>query len=123
MRLRLFDFDDHVGAGEDIRRGRQHAPAGLLIGRIVEANAETRALLDHDLMAVMDKLAHAAGDEPDAIFVGLNFLRNADQHVFSTSRSRPNISSICDFSTISGGDSARMSPVWRTSKPRSKHLI
>ena len=32
----------------------------------------------------------------------------------------PNIASICVFSTISGGDSAMMSPVARTSKPLSK---
>ncbi len=79
-RLRFLHLDDHLGRGEDgIGVGRD-ARAGPLIGLIVEADAGAGAALDQHLMAVMDDFAHAAGHQPDAIFVRLHFLGNADQH-------------------------------------------
>jgi hypothetical protein len=44
-------------------------------------------------------------------------VRHAYSTAFSTLASLPNISSICAFSTISGGDKAMMSPVTRISRP------
>ena len=56
------------------------------IGCVVEADAGAGAGLDDHLMAVMDELAHAAGHEPDAVFVRLHLLRDADQHGCSVAR-------------------------------------
>ena len=81
VRLRLLHLDDHVGGGEHLRRGRRAiARAGRPIGSSSKPMPAPAPCLDQHLMAVMDQLAHAAGHEPDAVFVGLDLLRNADQH-------------------------------------------
>src|SRR6185312_16080914 len=54
--------------------------ARRLIGAIVKADCRPRAALDHDLVAVMHQLAHAAGHQPDPVFMGLHLFWNADQH-------------------------------------------
>ncbi len=79
--LRLLDLDDHVGGCKHFRgRGDDLRAAALAIGIVVHANALTCVVLDHHLMAVRDRLAHAAGHQPDAIFQYLDFLRDADAH-------------------------------------------
>ncbi len=59
---------------------RQDAGAGRLVGAVVKADPGAGAALDDDLVAVMHQLAHAAGNEPDAVFVGFYLFRDADQH-------------------------------------------
>jgi hypothetical protein len=56
------------------------AGAGRLVGLVVEADAEAGAGLHQHLVAVMDQLAHARWHEPHPVFVGFDFLGNADQH-------------------------------------------
>ena len=57
--------------------------AGLAVGVVVHADALPRVVLDDDLVAVRDHLAHAAGHEADAVFQNLDLLRNADAHANS----------------------------------------
>src|SRR5205085_1971970 len=65
---------------------RQCAPTctdlrpGRFVCAVIKADASTGAGLDHDLVPVMHQFAHAARDEPDAVFVALHLFRHADQH-------------------------------------------
>ncbi len=47
---------------------------------VVHPDALAGIVLDGHLVAVRDGLAHAAGNEPDAVFEDLYFLRDADAH-------------------------------------------
>jgi len=79
-RLRLLDLDDHVGGGEDRFGVRRDLGTGGAIGVVGKADAGSGAALDKDLVAVKHELAHAAGDQPDPVFVRLYFLRDTNQH-------------------------------------------
>src|SRR6185437_14653840 len=122
LRLRLLHLDDELRCREHLVGARRDAAARRLVGGIVEAHAGAGAALDDDAMAAMGQLAHAPRHEADAVFVRLHLLRHADQHqaaTFSTAPSVAKISSIWRRSMTSGGDSAMMSPVERTRRPRS----
>ncbi len=106
---------EHILDGRNLRARRD-------VGVVAEADAGSGAALDDHLVAVMHQLAHAAGDEADAVFVRLHLFRHADQHQaasFKTAPNVPNSSSIWPREMTSGGDSAMMSPVVRMRSPRS----
>ena len=79
-RLRLLDLDDQLGGVEDLLRGREDAGAGGLVLGVVHADAEAGLRLDRDLVSGGDELVHAGRRQPDAVFVDLDFLRDADAH-------------------------------------------
>ena len=79
-RLRLFDFDDEIGALPDLRRGVEDRRAGLRVFLVGERTAFARVSLDQDFMARFAQRGNAAGHEPYACFVVFDFLRNADDH-------------------------------------------
>src|SRR5262249_39181238 len=135
--LRLLHLHDHLRFGEDVGGLGGDLRAGRPVGVVVEADALAGAGLHEHLVAVVDELAHSRRHEAHAVFVGFDFLGYADQHrlrspckgargaslhystVFSTLPSLSNISSMWDFSTMSGGERAMMSPVTRISRPSS----
>ena len=78
--LRLLDLDDHLGRREHIGAARQDFGARGFVDAVVEPNAGAGAGLDNDLVPVMHQLAHAAGYQPDPVFVALYLFRHADQH-------------------------------------------
>jgi hypothetical protein len=47
---------------------------------ISQANACFDIVLDKNLMPMAHKLTHAARGESDAVFLGLDLLRNSDDH-------------------------------------------
>ncbi len=51
--------------------------------QIAGANADAGIGFNNDLVAVGHQLAHAGGHQPDAVFVNLDFLGDADTHVCS----------------------------------------
>ncbi len=78
--LRLLHLDDQRGLGE---HGLGVAPdrgAGLDVLLVAIADADSGAGLDHDLMAAGGQFLDGGGDQPDAIFVNLDFLRDPDAH-------------------------------------------
>ena len=87
--LRLLHLHDHVGLGEDFLRGLDDRGAGLLVVFIGGADAAAGIRLDQDLVAVAHGLADAKGRHADAVFVILDFLRNADEHCRSSVASAP----------------------------------
>jgi hypothetical protein len=78
--LRLLHLHDHVVLGEDGLRIGDDLRPGLLVVGVGEARAETRAGLDRDGVAVGDVFAHRRRRQADAVFVLLDFLRDADAH-------------------------------------------
>ncbi len=88
--LRLLDLDDQLGGAEHRGGGGRDVGADLAIGVVAEADAGAGAALDQDLVAVRDQLARRAGNQADAILVGLDLLGDADQHGLRPSSIRRN---------------------------------
>ena len=84
--LRLLDLDDQLGRGKDLGGAGQDAGAGGLVGPVVKADPGSGPALDDDFVAVMGELAHAAGNQPDPVFVGLHLFGNPDQHRLTSTR-------------------------------------
>jgi hypothetical protein len=85
-RLRLLDLDDHLGLCED-RLGAGDDPGAL--GKVVvvgDGRAEPGALLDDDLVAVVDQLADACRRDGDPVFVGLDLGGDTDPHAVTPTR-------------------------------------
>ena len=137
-RLRFLDLDDHVGAAEDFLGAAHDFRTGTLVHLVGQADGLAAIVLDHHRVAVGHQLASAGGSQADAVFVVLDFPGDADQHFFSpvavevrgkclpaswpyavarrVSARVSKMRSMCDFSTINGGDSAMVSPVTRVSR-------
>ncbi len=80
-RLRFLDLHDHVGLGEDLGGSRDdHGAGGGIVG-VRGADAGARIGLHPDLVALAHGFAHRHGRHADAVFVILDFLRYADEHV------------------------------------------
>ncbi len=85
-RLRLLDLDDQVGRREH-RAGRfDDRRAGRAVGFIARPDAGAGIVLHDDLVAVLDQFTNTGRGQPHAIFVGLDFLWNADLHVPAPAR-------------------------------------
>jgi hypothetical protein len=80
-RLGLLDLDDHLGALEDFRRLGDDRCPGHLVVVIGDADAGPGAGLDQRVMAVGHHLAHVGGRQPHPVFLHLDFLGHADQHM------------------------------------------
>jgi len=79
-RLRLLDLDHHLGALEDFAGARgNHRPGGPELG-VVDADAVAGAALDEDFVSGGHQLAHSRRHHAYAVFVNLDFPRNADAH-------------------------------------------
>ena len=77
---RLFHLHDHLavaphrrGIGSDLR-------TDLCVQVVRETAPKTGSNLDDDTVATGDELLRACGNERDAVFVGFDFLGNADFH-------------------------------------------
>ena len=79
--LRLLDFDDHLDAGKHLAGRGDDLRARLAIGIVVHADALSCIVLDDNVVAVRNRLPHAARHKADAIFQDLDFLRNSDAHL------------------------------------------
>jgi hypothetical protein len=79
-RLRLLDLDDHFGAVEHRLRVGLDDRAGRLVVAVAGADAQARAALDPDLVAVRGELARALGRQPDAVLVVLDLADGTDAH-------------------------------------------
>ncbi|MCY1170954.1 hypothetical protein D9M73_110440 [compost metagenome] len=79
-RLRFLDLHDHVRLREHAGGVGQDRCAGRDIVRIAEIDAETGTGLHDHLMARSGEFSDRGRGEPDAIFVILDFLGNADAH-------------------------------------------
>src|SRR5690606_33085957 len=108
--------------------GRHVDPSRAAAG-LLQQHRTLRQRGDHIVHAVAVPAGLRAGSkiparDPDPVVVDQHFMGSlrAPGHQsisFSTARMQSTISSICPFSTISGGDSAMMSPVVRISTPFS----
>ena len=79
-RLRLFDFDDHVGRGEHgVGIGEDACPDRLIVA-VLSADAEPGPTLHDDVVAVVGQLIRTCRGEPDPSFVGLDLGRNTNNH-------------------------------------------
>src|SRR5207244_2579337 len=76
LALRLLHLDDQLG----FLPGIADARAGLLVGGIRGADAAAGVRLRHHLVAVRHQLAHRGRRQADAVFVGLDLFRDADDH-------------------------------------------
>ena len=83
IRLRLFDLDDHFGAGEYFRRPGDHFRPGLRIFRIRNARSNAGIHLDEYFVSRAGKLFGADRQNADAIFIRFDFLRNSNNHDIS----------------------------------------
>ena len=79
----LLHLDHHVGGGEDLGRRIDDPGAGALVLGVVHTDAGPGAGLDHNLVAVVDRLAHAHGRHADPVLVDLDLLWHADPHPVS----------------------------------------
>ena len=77
--LQLLDLDHQVGA---VRVGgaRNDARASCLVRLVGKADARARGSLDVHRVAGARELFHAGGDQADAVFMVLDFLRHTDEH-------------------------------------------
>ncbi len=66
-------LEDLLGAVDDARAG-----GGVLV--VAQPRTHAGAALDQDLVAVMHQLGDRRGHQPDAVFVILDFLGNANAH-------------------------------------------
>ncbi len=82
-RLRLLDLYDHVDTRKYGLRGRHNGGTGQLVVFIADADTGAGTLLHHHLMSMRSDFAHARWCQADAIFMILDFLRYANQHIVS----------------------------------------
>ena len=77
-------WNDPYTEGEHIRDHLLRAVYDLRshprVGRVFNAGAEARASLDDDLVPSVDQQADAAGNQRDAVFVGLDFFGKSNDH-------------------------------------------
>ena len=83
---RLLDLEHHVDAAVGApgllgRRDDGRARGDVLL--VGDRRADTGAFLDDHVVAVRGQLVHADGRDGHAVLVVLDFLRDADAHVFS----------------------------------------
>ena len=91
--LRRRDLGDHVGVpGAVAERG-----AGLLEQLVRDAGLRAGAGLEHDLVALLDELAHDVGHERDAALALGGLLGDSDLH--------------------EGGNLYERAPIWRQTRP------
>jgi hypothetical protein len=84
--LRLLDLDDHLGARKDLGGiGHQLAPAATVL-RIGQVDRGAGIGLHQHLVAMGRELAHAGRRQADTVFVVLDFLGHADEHVLIIQR-------------------------------------
>ena len=76
----LLDLDDHLGRVENFCGiGADLCAGGFVVG-VAGADAEPRAGLDVNGMAVSREFAHRTGGQANPVFVILGFPGNADFH-------------------------------------------
>src|SRR5512133_607570 len=78
-RDRLLDLEQELGLSPDVVHAGDARPGGLVRG-VGEGTALARTGLDHDVVAALHELARARRRQRDAVFVGLDLLRDADLH-------------------------------------------
>ena len=86
LRDRLLDLEHHVGDAPHFVRVWDDGGAGGDVRVVGELGARARALLQVDLVAVADQLAHAGGGDGDAVLVVLDLAGDADLHGVLTFR-------------------------------------
>ena len=77
--LDFLHLDDHIGGVNIGGRGHNTGP-GLTIGLVGKPDTAPGVLFDHYRMACGDQRLHAVGDDPDPVFVVLDFPWNTDAH-------------------------------------------
>ena len=78
---RLLHLHDQIGGGKDLVRAADDAGTrGNIIG-VADTGALAGMGFNDDLMTPGGQFLDRLGDEPDAVFLRFDFLRNADQHV------------------------------------------
>ena len=77
----LFDFHQHVGAGENLGMAGDDFDAGLAVVVIAETDSSSCLGLHDDLVAVLDQLIGRRRKECDAMLLGFDFLGDSDDHV------------------------------------------
>ena len=102
--LRFLDLDDQLRPLEDFLRTIRQFGAGGGILLVAQANGAAGIFLHDDRMPVPHQFADAARRHADAVFVILDFFRNAYQHVllldWSRYTFRPNEFSPCRFAVV-----------------------
>src|SRR2546428_4803844 len=83
--LRLFHLDDELG----LRPGIADLRTRFFVGGVRRADAGAGIRFDDHLMAVRGHLAHGRRRQPDAVFVGLDLLRNTELHMSRTRSGAP----------------------------------
>ena len=76
----LLDLPDQIGPGVDLLRRGDDLRAGADVLVIRQAAAGPGALLDQHGVAALGEGLDPAGDEPDAVLLGLDFARHANDH-------------------------------------------
>ena len=79
-RDRLLDLHDHLGLGPDLLRRGQDLGPGRDIGLVGKAAPDPGALLDVDRVAPAGEGLRPGRHQRHAVLVGLDFLRDADDH-------------------------------------------
>src|SRR5439155_1719021 len=80
---RLLHLHDHLGARPDVSGLLHDLRAGGLVGGVGDPAAQARALFDQHLVPAPGERGGSAGNEPDAVLAGFDFLRRAAAHVCS----------------------------------------
>jgi hypothetical protein len=79
--LRFLDFHDHLGARKDLGGCGHHLGTGGHVLRIGQVDRGTCIVLHQHLMAMGRELAHAGRRQADTVFMVLDFLGYADEHI------------------------------------------
>jgi hypothetical protein len=78
--LRFLHLDDEFGLRVYLTRGVGDACAcGPVLG-VPRADSGAGIVFDQYAVAARDQLPHRLRDQPDAVFMGLDFLRHSDAH-------------------------------------------
>ena len=80
-RLRLLDLHDHLGTRKDFRRRRNHFGTGCHVLGIGQVDRGAGVVMHQHLVAVRREFTHAGRRQANAVFVVLDFLGYADEHV------------------------------------------
>ena len=80
-RQRLLHFDDHVRAGPNILGQVDDFRAGLFVILIGITGTDTGVFFHEQSVSALGQLLHRRGEKRDALFLFLNFLGNADNHL------------------------------------------
>ena len=79
-RLRLFDFDDHIGGGKDFLSSIKQSSTGGFIVRIRKSSTSACAFLDDNRVAMIDRLARSIRRHADPKFLWFNLCWAPDFH-------------------------------------------